>query len=379
MAISNDQYLRPMLDSGSTRVFNCCERSRKLVKDQVEDPFFFRVPKMHGLVVIKEPVLELRRDPGSPIVTTKIYLPYNQDDVYEGGRSIYFSDPRLLDVLNDLFGLGAAAKSRVDLDHDLKVLEILDRLPSLDGFLMRDALELDGIAANENYFEVSEQERSQIYEYVRKKFEPLVRAACDEQSTLANKVSQLIDKVWEAKDKVALEPLIRAFRFPDDEALAIFAAWKGINYYTFEYYRGKQKREAFALWLKHKALPRNYVSKGDLDHLTQLRKLMVERFREQWTAVENVARKYEALYANFLRVPEGVVEFLDFLRKSREIYWRMGDSLSKINHAIHCWESLTTGFLERRLPADKLAYLFEIMQLVLSGSSEKVESAVVWK
>ncbi len=379
MAISNDQYLRPMLDSGSTRVFNCCERSRKLVKDQVEDPFFFRVPKMHGLVVIKEPVLESRRDPGSPIVTTKIYLPYNQDDVYEGGRSIYFSDPRLLDVLNDLFGLGAAAKSRVDLDHDLKVLEILDRLPSLDGFLMRDALELDGIAANENYFEVSEQERSQIYEYVRKKFEPLVRAACDEQSTLANKVSQLIDKVWEAKDKVALEPLIRAFRFPDDEALAIFAAWKGINYYTFEYYRGKQKREAFALWLKHKALPRNYVSKGDLDHLTQLRKLMVERFREQWTAVENVARKYEALYANFLRVPEGVVEFLDFLRKSREIYWRMGDSLSKINHAIHCWESLTTGFLERRLPADKLAYLFEIMQLVLSGSSEKVESAVVWK
>jgi hypothetical protein len=57
----------------------------------------------------------------------------------------------------------------------------------------------------------------------------------------------------------------------------------------------------------------------------------------------------------------------------------MGDSLSKINHAIHCWDSLTSGFIERRLPADKLAYLFEIMQLVLSGSSEKVESAVVWK
>jgi hypothetical protein len=368
-----------MLDSGSSRVFNCCERAQKLVKDKVEDPFFFRVPKMHGLVVIKEPVMESRRDPGAPIVTTKLYLPYNQDDVYEGGRSIYFNDPRLLDVLNDLFGLGNAAKSRVDLDHDLKVLEILDRLPSLDGFLMRDALELDGIAANENYFEVSDQERSQIYEYVRKKFEPLVRAACDEQSALGNKVSQLIDKVWEAKDKVALDPLIRAFRFPDDEALAIFAAWKGINYYTFEYYRGKQQREAFALWLKHKAVPRNYVSKGDLDHLTQLRKLMVERFREQWTAVENVARRYESLYANFLRVPEGVVEFLDFLRKSREIYWRMGDSLSKINHAIHCWESLTSSFIERRLPADKLAYLFEIMQLVLSGSSEKVESAVVWK
>jgi len=298
--------------------------------------------------------------------------------VYEGGRSIYFNDPRLLDVLNDLFGLRAAAQTRVDLDHDLKMLEILDRLPSLDGFLMRDALELDGIAANENYFEVSDAERAQIYEYVRRKFEPLVRAACDEQGTLQNKVSSLIDKVWEAKDKVALDPLIRAFRFPDEEALQIFAAWKGINFYTFEYYRGKQKREQFALWLKERAVPRNFVSKVDLDHINSLRRLVVERLREQWTAVESVARKYETLYANFLRAPDGVVEFLDFLRKSREIYWRMGDSLSKINHAIHCWESVSSAFPERRLPGDKLIYVFDITQLVLSGS-DQIDTAVVWK
>ncbi len=378
MPITNDQYLRPMLDSGSSRVFNCCERSRKLMQEQAQDPFFFRLPKMHGLVLIKEPVLESRRDPGSPIVTTKLYLPYNQDDVYEGGRSIYFNDPRLLDILNDLFGLGGTAKAEADLDHDLKVLDILDRLPSLDGFLMRDALELDGIAANENYFEVSGAERTLIYEYVRRKFEPLVRAACEEEATLSNKVNQLIDKIWEAKDKKALDPLIRAFRFPDEEALQIFASWKGINFYTYEYYRGKQRREQFALWLKERAQPRNFVSKGDQDHLNMMRRTVVERFREHWSAVENIARKYESLYANFLRVPEGVGEFLDFLRKSREIYWRMGDTLSKLNHAIYCWDSLTTGFVERRLPADKLTYLFETMQLVLTGS-ERVETAVVWK
>lgn len=376
--ISNDQYLRPMLDAGSPRVFNACERSRKLMKDNAQDPYFFRVPKMHGLVLIKEPVLESRRDPGSPIVTTKLYLPYNHDDVYEGGRSVYFTDPRLLDILNELFGLGSAFKGEADLQHDLKILGILDRLPSLDGFLMRDALELDGIAANENYFEVTGAERSQIYEFVRRKFEPLVRAACEEEATLSTKVNQLIDKVWEAKDKKALEPLIRAFRFPEEEALQIFSSWKGINFYTYQYYQGKQRREQFALWLKDRAVPRNFVSKGDHDHLNAARRTVVERFREQWSAVEAIARKYEALYANFLRVPEGVVEFLEFLRKSREIYWRMGDTLSKINHAIYCWDSLTTGFIERRLPADKLVYLFETMQLVLSGS-ERVESAVVWK
>jgi hypothetical protein len=109
-----------------------------------------------------------------------------------------------------------------------------------------------------------------------------------------------------------------------------------------------------------------------------MRRTTIERFREQWNGVESIAREYETLYANFLRVPEGVVKFLDFLRRAREIYWRMGDSLSKINHAIHCWESVSSGFTDRRMPADKLTYLFEILQLVLT-SSDKAATAMVWQ
>jgi len=225
--ISNDQYLKPMLDSGSSRVFNCNDRARDLVKAKAETPFFFRVPRMHGLVLIKEVTIAsaARRSAGVPLIGTKLYLPYNQDDVYEGGRSIFYHDPKMLNTLNELFGLRGANVAQSDLEHDLKILGILDRLPSLDGFLMRDALELDGIATNDLYFEIAGPERAAINQFIRRKFEPLVRAACEDQPKFSNKVDHLIDKVWEAKDREALEPLIRAFRFPDDEALAIFAAW----------------------------------------------------------------------------------------------------------------------------------------------------------
>lgn len=377
--ISNDLYLRPMLDSGSSRVFNCNDRARKLVREQAKDPYFFRQPKLHGLILIKEPNVEPgTRSSDMPIVATKLYLPYNLNDVYEGGRSIYFHDPRLLEILNELFGLRGAALSEPDLQHDLKILGILDRLPSLDGFLMRDALELDGVAANENYFEISGPERTAIQEFIRRKFEPLVRAACDGQSSVGNRVDQLIEKIWEAKDRAALDPLIRAFRFPEDEALSIFASWKGINFYTYEYYRTKKQREQFGVWLRDGATPRNFVSREDGEHLQHLRKHTIERLRAQWAGVESIARQYEALYANFLRVPEGVVEFLKFLRQSRQIYWRMGDSLSKISHAVHCWDSITRGYVERRLPADKLTSLFDTLMLVLGGTDQKV-AAVVWE
>jgi hypothetical protein len=378
--IFNDQYLRPMLDSGSSRVFNCNDRVRELLRTKAEAPYFFRLPKLHGLVLIKEVSVAnaARADAGEPLVGTKLYMPYNEENVYEGGRSIFYNDPRMLDTISDLFGLRGASVAEADLSNDLKILGILDRLPSLDGFLMRDALELDGIATNEAYFEISGTERAAINEFIRHKFEPLVRAACDGDAAITHKVDHLIDKIWEAKDRDALQPLIRAFRFPDDEALAIFAAWKGINFYTYEYTRAKPQREQFALWLRDRAKPRNFVSKPDQDYIAQVRRGTLERLRDQWNVAEGIAHEYETLYANFLRMPEGVVDFVNFLRRSRTIYWRMGDALSKINHAIHCWDAFTATFSDRRLPADKLTQLLEMLPHILSRS-DQTTSAVVWQ
>jgi hypothetical protein len=377
--VVSEKYLRPMLDYGSSRVFNCNDRARKLASEKLENPHFFKLPKMHGLIIVKETVIDpSKRAKNGPIVGTKLYIPYNQDNVYEGGRTVFFHDPKLLEVLNDLFGLRGSGIEEADIKHDLKILGVLDRLPSLDGFLMRDALELDGVVANDQYFEISDSERAVIHEFVRSKFEPLVLKACGDQSGATGKVDQLIDKVWEAKDKDALAPLIHAFRFPDEEALSLFASWKGINFYTFEYLRAKPQREQFALWLRDNSTPRNFVSKRDLDYLKQQRRSATEGFRENWNTLETISREYETLYARFLTTPSGVADFIAFLRRSREIYWRMGDALSRINHSIHCWSITMKSYPDRQLPADKLSNLFEMLQLVLV-SGERVDSAVVWQ
>lgn len=369
-----------MLDSGSSRVFNCNDCARRLLKDEAANTHFFKLQRMHGLVIIKEPAVHTAKFPTADdrVIATKLYIPYNQNDVYEGGRSIFFHEPRLLDVLNELFGLHGNDPDEADLHHDIKILGVLDRLPSLDGFLMRDALELEGIAANDLYFEVSESERAIIHDYVRRKFEPLVRRACGEGSPVLSQVNQLIDKMWEAKDKDALAPLIQAFRFPENEALAIFASWKGINFYTFEYARAKQRRERFGLWLRDGAVPRNAVSKLDLEFLKQQRRTTAERLREPWNALEAISREYETLYSRFLTTPDGVGDFLKFLRRSREIYWTMGVALSKINHAIHCWE-VTAGIGgEKRLVSERLNDLFDMLQLVLGGANRQA-AAVAWQ
>jgi len=47
-------YVRPELDIGSSRVFNCNDIAQKLQKKKVEDKFFFKNVSMNTVVLIKE-------------------------------------------------------------------------------------------------------------------------------------------------------------------------------------------------------------------------------------------------------------------------------------------------------------------------------------
>jgi hypothetical protein len=361
-------YSPPELDIGSSRVFNCNDIARRLEHGKVEDRYFFKNVSMNTVVLIKEPLLEERVEPHPSgfAVGTKLYIPYNDANVYEGGRSVFCHSRGLMEVLNQHYGFDGANASKEDIERDLKMLSVLDKLPSLDVFLMRDALDLEGLEVNPHYFEIEETQRAAIQEFIRGKIEPLVRAAYGHEQSVADRVSQLVDKIWEAKDTVALDNLIKAFRLPEGEAPAIFAAWKGIIFYCYEYERTRERREDFARWLKDGAQERELVPKAKHDYIDQARRAVIERLREHWKNVESSTKEYDAAYANFVQSsnPSG---FVEFLRTSKSVYWRMGDSLSKMSHAVNCWDIMSESFASRRLPSDHLEPLLVLLKGVLSG------------
>ncbi len=361
-----NSYLRPMLEAGSSRVFNCIERHLKLRADGADDSRFFKHEPLHNVVIIKEVRPD---DEGAGMgrnLLTKLYLPYNEHDVYEGGRSVFLHDPKLVATLNELVGLQGPKLSKDDIRSDLKMLQVFDGLPSLDAFLLRDALELEGFTPNPLYLEVSDTERAAIYDYIRKKFEPLVRAALGSGSFQSSKVAYLVDKMWEAKDLDALDPLIEACRFPKHEALSIFTAWKGINFYTFEYDRIKGRIEELGRWLARTSIPRFGSLTADAEHVMFLKDSAIERLKHHASAVDDIVREYDKLYARFVVSRDAVTDFIDFLHRSREIYWRMGEGLSALNHATHCWDLSTANFFGRRLPFDRLEHVLNCLLRILA-------------
>ena len=145
-----NEYLKPMLDVGSPRVLNCNVMTRRILAKDPTAQTFFRCKPLNNLVLIKDSDSQSRVAASS--IGTKLYLPFNENDIYEGGRTIFVHDPNVENALIDSFGQGALPKAM--LSEDMRIMRILDKLPSLDPFLLKDVFINEKIEMNPAYFEV---------------------------------------------------------------------------------------------------------------------------------------------------------------------------------------------------------------------------------
>ena len=83
---------------------------------------------------------------------TKIIIPFERSDLALGGQSFFVGQRGWLDLLRE-----ACADSR-SLDHDVGVLWLMDRLPSLDPFLQRETLRRHGHHVAAGNFDLSTAE-----------------------------------------------------------------------------------------------------------------------------------------------------------------------------------------------------------------------------
>lgn len=167
-------HLLSTLGTKSSWVFNCNRVSYRLKKGPGGSRFLFANDALNYVVLTKEMLThdDPRRVDTSPI-GTKLYLPFERDKPEKGGRSIKIHNPKLESFLAEILGLAAGPDAFAS---DLTILRTIDALPSLDGFLLRDALSLDGMAPDEAYFEVLAEDRVAIQKFIRGKMEMLVRA-----------------------------------------------------------------------------------------------------------------------------------------------------------------------------------------------------------
>lgn len=369
------EYFKPMLDVGSPRVLNCNVLTRRIrAKDPSAAPFF-RCAPLNRLVLIKDTVHDVTGSNPRSAIGTKLYFPFNEGNIYEGGRTIFFHDKHLQQALEESFGVGALKKEQ--LEEDLRTIAVLDRLPSMDPFLLKDVFLNEKIDINPAYFEVSEEVWKEIELFILQRFEPLVKAAFPDAMQSDEKARHLIEKIWEARDLEALDPLIQAFRLPKGEALEIFSSWKGINFYAFQYAKMKPLLMEFVVWLRDLQIPLAAVSANERTEIKNTLELVRNQVKKEWQAADIILRNYQTAYDNMFKNKTSSAEFLAFLKGSARLYWELGTALGKLGHASYCWDVMSKRFPQRKMPWEQLREVLMLLSKVFKPMAQTT-TAVKW-
>lgn len=349
------QTLARTLDAGRSSTLNCFATTADIAAmsaamlDEDEIGPLFRNKYLNNCIVLKIVALT-RRDRRRVYATdTLLYFPYNADNIYEGGDSILFSDPNREASLRHKCGFDPDdPKQAKDIDRDIRILEMLADIPTLDPFLLREkALQLNVVGEiSPVYFDLSPEEWSKFQAPIREKIDALVRKALGVSHNLktmdiAGHVTNFLDKIWEARDIENIEGFVDSMEIPHDRAPELFFAWKAICYYQAQFRAIEPALKRLFQWIgdPRTALPIDLMTLRDelrdqLDaEITLLKQRMREYYRETVTILDN----YEDSYQQFIE-HGNPVPFKRFLGDAQQQYLTLAACLSANAHAVNLLE-----------------------------------------
>lgn len=391
-----DRSLRETLSSGASRILNAAEATKRIVEKQgtekptglmfknraLNDCVFIKrpkdsvVPQGAGLVSSSAEILEngqlktvdfgggqVRVEKGD--IATDLYCPYDPEWLLDGGNSFDLTARGRVQALMDLVGFdvrgeGEAAKA------DAKLLELIQGLPSLDPFLLKDLLEAEGYEVDEEYFDISDEEFQEIKRFILEKFRPITERVVDPSRKDAAQISeQFIMKLWEAKDMKYLAPITTVFRLDETRAGEIYYSWKGVTYYEFIYKRSQKTMLVFAAWLQTEAQPEQFMRADMREEIDGLTKKVANTFARHLKNCSEILKLYNSSYENLFVHGGEPRPFIDFLKQSNTLFWDISASISALNYGVSVWQDRQKRAGGKRPSPDELKTLLELLDRVI--------------
>ncbi len=157
---------------------------------------------------------------------TKIIIPFERSDLALGGQSFFIGQRGWMDLLREACADGRA------LDHDVAVLRMMDSLPSLDPFLLREHLRRHNHHVAPCYFAISPADLEAMHGYVALQVEELVKLACQNPGQ-GNVTGRLVEALLSTDIDERLEPLRVTFMLEGHDFSEGVFSWKGFLYYKW--------------------------------------------------------------------------------------------------------------------------------------------------
>ena len=339
----NVRNLAHLQESASTaRVLNLLRlANRQRDPEYLSKPFFYN-PVLNRCIVLKH---RLRRHEIEEFfdgrqTATKLIFPIDGADLRIGGRSVFVGQMNYDAAMEGLLG-----DSWISDPRDREMLNIIDGIPSLDPFLLREHLRRFGRDPARCYFEISEGDMNRMYNFVEREVQRLVDLCYQgAENTGGTAGSRLAKKILSNAVDGETEPLRLTLRLEKREYQEGVFCWKGFLYYkwTLATAMTSVKRVSEAIG---KCKPRGPM---DLNTRTYLEKTRSD-LQQSILRITNTARKTLKIYDDaFAGLMDGQpTAFRDFLLGAPAMFTDLGERLGAVNHITSFWDY---RFPQGRLP-----------------------------
>lgn len=293
----------------------------------------FRNPSLNKCWVIKHRLrrneLDLFRSRRQ--VATKVLLPIESTDLKLGGRFVFVDQIDFERSLRETFGTSFD-------DRDLETLRLLDKLPSLDPFLLREQLKRHGVEPARCYFEVADADLKRMFAFVEDEIRPLVTMSLgggDAAGIGTTATANLVAKILSNAGGPEMEPLRMTLRLQANEYAEGVFCWKGFLYYKW----------AVADILKDVADIADQVAtirpSGPMDaegkaYIERGRKVLRYLILKTCESVVETLKVYDDAYANLTQNGRPTA-FREFLLDAPHMFTRLGEQVGAVQHILSFW------------------------------------------
>lgn len=315
---------------------------------------FFRSPILNRSLIVKHRLRHHESDlfQGAKRTATKVILPIDPTDLRLGAHSFFIGQAGYHAMLTQVCGPDSEVAS-----SDGRTLAVLDTLPSLDPFLMRETLARQGIEPDRSYFQLSDADMERVFSFVQREVAPLIGISFQGGAKVDDtRAQRFARRILEDPTDRALEPLQISLGMNAAEFQEGVFCWKGFIYDK---------------WMLSELLPNvRRVTEGmatvkavgpatddERMYLSAARRRLILAVNDACKRVKETLQIYEDAYVVMTR-DGNPVTFRNFLKDAPGMFYALGERLGAINHIVSFWGYRFPPGARLRLPTEHLVDLF---------------------
>ncbi|HVP86207.1 MAG TPA: hypothetical protein VMS78_15915 [Rhizomicrobium sp.] len=347
------RYLNALGNASTSRVLNLMAIAKSNGgEDDYKARPLFQSPVMNAAIVLKHRVRAdetyLFLSPRS--VATKVIVPFDLKDLRLGGRSFFFEQRGYQEAMQQIGNYREGTMQR-----DLDVLKLVNAVPSLDPFLLREHLRNHHYEVADCYFSIAQADKARMYEYVSGNIRALIRLAGlgGKESSTAKLVSALLST--EVDEKLA--PLRATLGLDGDAFREGVFSWRGFLYYKWcmQNFWPDLKETVHEL----KAIqPVGVLGAEYLTYLSASKSRIIDAIRKTGVDVSKSLRTYDNAYARLVEHGEPAA-FRDFLLSAPAMFLSIGEKMGALSHISSFWRYRFPRGHSGRADAEELVTIFQ--------------------